>query len=104
MSLQAKRPGSKICMSTLEMAVEYQKVFGVEMPEAYQRLLLDCLIGDQTLFAPHDSIILTWKLLQPVIEKWESNEEDTYVYQSGTSIIDPAEDLIKKSSHSWKLL
>jgi hypothetical protein len=47
---QAKRPGSKICMGTLAMNFSYKQVFGVEMPEAYQRLLLDCMAGDQTLF------------------------------------------------------
>lgn len=104
LSLQAKRPGSKICMSTLEMAVEYQKVFGIEMPEAYQRLLLDCLIGDQTLFTRHDSILLTWNLLQPVIEYWESQKGDMYIYKSGTSTIGPAEELIEKNGHHWKPL
>ncbi len=101
LSLQAKRPGSKICMSTLEMAVEYHKVFGVEMPEAYQRLLLDCMIGDQTLFTRHDSILLSWGLLQPVLEQWESGKADIYVYESGTSTIDPAEKLIRKLGHTW---
>jgi glucose-6-phosphate 1-dehydrogenase len=70
LSLQAKRPGSKICMSTLEMDVDYQKVFGVKMPESYQRLLLDCMLGDQTLFTRHDSILASWKILAPVLESW----------------------------------
>jgi glucose-6-phosphate 1-dehydrogenase len=101
LSLQAKRPGSKICMSTLEMDVDYQKVFGVQMPEAYQRLLLDCLIGDQTLFTRQDSVVLTWKLLQPIIDEWDKNREDIFIYKSGISKIDPAEDLIRKNGHSW---
>ncbi len=104
LSLQAKRPGSKICMSTLEMAVDYQKVFGVEMPEAYQRLLLDCLIGDQTLFTRQDSIIPTWELLQPIIDQWIYNREDIYIYQSGTSKIDPADKLIQKTGHYWNTI
>ena len=70
MSLQAKRPGSKICMSSLEMVVDYQDVFGVKMPEAYQRLLLDCMLGDQTLFTRHDSILASWKILTPILESW----------------------------------
>lgn len=70
LSLQAKRPGSKICMSTLEMDVDYQQVFGIKMPEAYQRLLLDCMVGDQTLFTRHDSILASWEILRPVMELW----------------------------------
>lgn len=104
LSLQAKRPGSKICMSTLEMEVDYQQVFGVQMPEAYQRLLLDCLIGDQTLFSRQDSIILTWELLQPILEQWEQEKEDIFIYESGTSDIKPANDIILKGGHSWKVI
>lgn len=85
MSLQAKRPGSKICMSTLEMAVDYQKIFGFQMPEAYQRLLLDCMLGDQTLFARSDSIETAWKLIMPIIRKWEDSDSGIRDYSSGSS-------------------
>ena len=79
LSLQAKRPGSKICMSSLEMAVDYQEVFGVKMPEAYQRLLLDCMLGDQTLFTRHDSILASWQILKPMLESWQHQKQiDTY--------------------------
>ncbi|OHB59565.1 MAG: glucose-6-phosphate dehydrogenase, partial [Planctomycetes bacterium RBG_13_44_8b] len=54
LSFQAKRPGSKMCMGTLNMNFCYKDVFGVSLPEAYQRLLLDCMIGDQTLFTRYD--------------------------------------------------
>ncbi|MCI0499099.1 MAG: glucose-6-phosphate dehydrogenase [Planctomycetales bacterium] len=83
LSLQAKRPGSKICMSTLEMAVDYQQVFGVKMPESYQRLLLDCMLGDQTLFSRHDSVIASWQLLTPVMEFWK-NQQNLVMYPAGS--------------------
>ncbi len=85
LSLQAKRPGSKICMSNLEMAVDYQKVFGVKMPEAYQRLLLDCMLGDQTLFTRRDSVESAWKLLMPVLEVWHQQENTVIQYPSGST-------------------
>ena len=84
LSLQAKRPGSKICMSTLEMAVDYQEVFGFKMPEAYQRLLLDCMLGDQTLFTRHDSILASWEILMPLLESWAQRKTiDFYPAGSG---------------------
>ena len=83
LSLQAKRPGSKICMSNLEMAVDYPKVFGVKMPEAYQRLLLDCMLGDQTLFTRRDSVEGAWKLLMPVLEVWHQEGNALIQYSSG---------------------
>ncbi|MHC4772645.1 MAG: glucose-6-phosphate dehydrogenase [Planctomycetota bacterium] len=84
LGLQAKRPGSKICMSSLEMAVDYQEVFGVKMPEAYQRLLLDCMLGDQTLFTRHDSILASWQILKPVLEAWSQHQKIEF-YPAGSS-------------------
>jgi glucose-6-phosphate 1-dehydrogenase len=85
LSLQAKRPGSKICMANLEMALDYQQVFGVQMPEAYQRLLLDCMLGDSTLFTRHDSVIASWELLMPVLEAWQSTKEGVHFYPAGSA-------------------
>ncbi|MHC4551183.1 MAG: glucose-6-phosphate dehydrogenase [Planctomycetota bacterium] len=91
LSLQSKRPGSKICMSNLEMAVDYQKVFGVKMPEAYQRLLLDCMLGDQTLFTRSDSVEAAWKLMAPVLDAWAADNKSIIKYPSGSTalLIDP---------------
>lgn len=84
LGLQAKRPGSKICMSNLEMAVDYQQVFGIEMPEAYQRLLLDCMLGDSTLFTRHDSVIASWELIMPVLEAWKASGDAPKIYPAGS--------------------
>jgi len=62
-----------MCMGTLDMSFSYQDVFGVEMPEAYQRLLLDCMVGDQTLFARFDAVEVSWQLLTPVLQAWEND-------------------------------
>jgi glucose-6-phosphate 1-dehydrogenase len=104
LQFQAKRPGSKLSLATLEMAVDYQKIFGFQMPEAYQRLLLDCLIGDQTLFARHDSILLAWQLIEPILDAWKSQKDEIFIYESGTSRIDPADKLIQKTGHFWNQL
>ena len=95
LSLQAKRPGSKLCMSTLEMAVDYQQVFGVKMPEAYQRLLLDCMVGDQTLFTRHDSILASWEFLMPVLAFWNARRDRPVVYPAGSGTFDEARTLIQ---------
>jgi glucose-6-phosphate 1-dehydrogenase len=103
LSLQAKRPGSKICMSNLEMAVDYQEVFGVKMPEAYQRLLLDCMLGDQTLFTRHDSILASWKILMPVLESWAQHKKvDTY--PAGSSGPSSQQSLWGSSKSTWASL
>ncbi|NLK41369.1 MAG: glucose-6-phosphate dehydrogenase [Planctomycetes bacterium] len=104
LSLQAKRPGSKLCMGTLEMAVDYQEVFGVKMPDAYQRLLLDCIVGDQTLFTRHDSVLASWEFLEPVLEYWQSHTEDLVIYPAGSSSFKQASDLIVSDGRAWRKL
>ncbi|MHC4707139.1 MAG: glucose-6-phosphate dehydrogenase [Planctomycetota bacterium] len=91
LSFQAKQPGSKICMSTLNMNFHYADVFGVRMPEAYQRLLLDCMVGDQTLFNRYDGVETAWKLLTPVLEAWQES-------------FPQADQLIKTDGRKWRNL
>ncbi len=102
LSLQAKRPGSKICMSNLDMAVDYQKVFGVKMPEAYQRLLLDCMLGDQTLFTRRDSVEIAWQLLMPVLESWRNDGQKLNVYPAGASKVNFLDKIEKETLFSLK--
>jgi glucose-6-phosphate 1-dehydrogenase len=98
---QAKRPGSKICIGTLDMKFRYQDVFGGEMPEAYQRLLLDCMAGDQTLFTRFDGIEVTWQLLMPVLEAWEQSDEKPYEYFAGAESFPEADALLEADGRKW---
>ncbi len=102
LSFQAKRPGSKICMSTLNMNFDYQSVFGVEMPEAYQRLLLDCMVGDQTLFTRYDSVEIAWQLLTPVLEAWQNDDAAPYEYAAGSDSFAEADSLIESDGREWR--
>jgi glucose-6-phosphate 1-dehydrogenase len=98
---QAKRPGSKICMGTLAMNFSYKQVFGVEMPEAYQRLLLDCMAGDQTLFTRFDSVKQAWQLLAPVLGKWEKSPEVPFEYPAGSESFPEADGLVNADGRHW---
>jgi len=104
LSFQAKRPGSKICMSTLTMNFNYKSVFLVDMPEAYQRLLLDCMVGDQTLFARYDGVEIAWKLLAPVLETWEKEGSMPYIYPAGSESFAEADKLIESDGRKWRKL
>jgi len=104
LSLQAKRPGSKLCMSTLEMDVDYQQVFGIRMPEAYQRLLLDCMLGDQTLFTRHDSILASWEFLMPVLDYWQSRADAIEFYPAGSETTPAGRAMIEDDGRQWNPL
>jgi len=101
---QAKRPGSKICMDTLNMNFHYRDIFGVHMPEAYQRLLLDCMIGDQTLFTRYDSVEVAWRLLTPALEAWEKDGTTPYEYAAGSDSFTEADNLIETDGRQWRQL
>lgn len=86
LTVQVKKPGPKLCMSSLDMKFKYREVFGIEPPEAYERLLLDCITGDQTLFVRSDSMEIAWSLLTPVLEHWEENpEQGLLFYPAGSN-------------------
>jgi glucose-6-phosphate 1-dehydrogenase len=104
LSFQAKRPGSKICMSTLNMNFSYKRVFLVDLPEAYQRLLLDCMAGDQTLFTRQDDIEISWRLLTPLLEAWQQNDSAPYIYPAGSESFAEADALIEKDGRQWRRL
>lgn len=102
LSFRAKQPGSKLCMSTLDMSFSYQSVFGVKMPEAYQRLLLDVMLGDQTLFNRQDDIEESWKLLMPVLRAWRQSDSTPYIYPAGSVTFPAADILIESDGRNWK--
>ena len=104
LSFQAKRAGSKICMSTLNMSFSYKSVFGVEMPEAYQRLLLDCMLGDQTLFDRYDSVELSWQLVTTVLDAWQNEDSAPWPYTAGSESFAQADALIESDGRTWRKL
>ncbi len=104
LGFQAKRPGSKICMSTLNMNFSYKNIFGVEMPEAYQRLLLDCMLGDQTLFNRYDSVEIAWQLLTPVIDAWQDEDSAPWLYAAGSESFAQTDTLIESDGRAWRKL
>ena len=104
LGLEAKRPGSKLCLSTLNMSFSYKSVFLVDMPEAYQRLLLDCMVGDQTLFTRQDDVEISWRLLTPILQAWERDESAPYKYAAGSESFPAADRLIEADGRKWRPL
>jgi glucose-6-phosphate 1-dehydrogenase len=104
LSFQAKRPGSKVCMGTLRMRFRYADVFGGQLPEAYQRLLLDCMLGDQTLFTRQDDVEVSWGLLEPVLRAWANRQSMPSEYKAGSESFSQADRLIESDGRAWRPL
>jgi glucose-6-phosphate 1-dehydrogenase len=104
--IQAKHPGPKLCMDSLEMKFHYKEVIRGELPDAYDRLLLDCMLGDQTLFIRHDDMQVSWSLITPVLREWEGDRgfERTgplNVYRAGTWGPEESSALLKRDKKEW---
>ncbi len=67
---EAKLPGSRMQLAPVMMNFRYGSAFGMPVPEAYETLLLDAMLGDPTLFARHDFVEASWALITPIHEAW----------------------------------
>ncbi len=86
------------------MNFSYKSVFLVDMPEAYQRLLLDCMVGDQTLFTRQDDVEISWRLFTPILQAWEQDESAPYKYAAGSESFAEADRLIEADNRKWRKL
>ncbi|MBN1346365.1 MAG: glucose-6-phosphate dehydrogenase [Phycisphaerae bacterium] len=107
LTIQAKRPGPKLCMSALTMHFSYREAFGGELRDAYERLLLDCMLGNQTLFTRSDNIELAWGLLTPVLKAWqEAPANGTSVplctYEAGGWGPKESDKLLRDDGRRWR--
>lgn len=102
--IQAKQPGSKLCMHPFQMIFQYKEAFGVEFPEAYERLLLDCMAGDPTLFIRSDGMEIAWSLITPVLDAWKAHPEASPLrfYHAGSWGPDAADEFLRRDGRQWR--
>ena len=103
LNFQAKDPGAGMQTRPVTMEFHYAEEFGEGvLPEAYERLLLDALKGDASLFARADEIELAWSLIDPVLEQWEDEDAPPLsFYESGTWGPDDAKRLLARDGRAW---
>ncbi|MGC9332875.1 MAG: glucose-6-phosphate dehydrogenase [Anaerolineae bacterium] len=102
---EAKEPGAGMRSRSVDMEFHYAEDFGAAaLPEAYERLLLDAIQGDASLFARADEIELAWKLIDPVRERWAkpgSGAPPLAFYPPGSWGPAEADELLDQSLRSW---
>lgn len=103
---EAKMPGAELRTRTVEMDFSYGSSFGVATADAYHRLLLDCMLGDQTLFTRADEVEEAWRVVTPALAAWDAPADPTTVpqYEAGTWEPSEAEDLINRDGRRWRRL
>lgn len=100
----AKLPGQAMRIREVNMDFRYGSSFGVKPPEAYERLLLDCMLGDSTLYARRDMVERCWEIVMPVLEKWETPPEDFPNYEAGSWGPPAGFSLIERDGRKWRKL
>ncbi len=101
--LNAKIPGLETRTQPVKMNFKYATTFGSNTPEAYERLVLDAMIGDGTLFIRGDETERSWQLCTPVLEHWaKQGRTGLDTYASGAWGPKSAEDLLAANGHSWR--
>ncbi len=101
--LNAKIPGLETRTQPVKMSFRYATTFGSNTPEAYERLVLDAMIGDGTLFIRGDEAETSWKLCTPILESWAaSGREGMDSYAAGSWGPPSADALLDKRHHLWR--
>ncbi len=97
----AKVPGESINVGNVVMTMSYADAFKRPIAEAYERLLLDCMRGDATLFNRRDSVDRAWQLIQPVLQVWEATP-GVHIYEPHTAGPAAADEMMGREGHSWR--
>ncbi len=111
LSFDAKKPGGVVEAERVQMDFSYLKAFGAQSGEAYERLLLDALLGDSTLFIRHDEVEVAWDRVTAVLEGWKLQDEKALQsgkplqlpqYEPGSWGPDAADALLKRDGRYWR--
>ena len=105
--IQSKLPGAALRVEPVKMDFQYGASFGKASPEAYERLLLDAMSGDPTLFARRDEVEQAWQFVDAIEQAWQAGDGQApalCTYPAGSWGPQEAEDLIERDGRKWRRL
>ncbi|MBI4673776.1 MAG: glucose-6-phosphate dehydrogenase [Chloroflexi bacterium] len=105
LKFESKIPGQDNRIRPVNMDFRYNSTFGQAAPEAYERLLLDALLGDPMLFTRYDEVEAQWGFITPILETWQQIPPPAFPnYEAGTWGPAVADEFIKRDGHTWRRL
>jgi glucose-6-phosphate 1-dehydrogenase len=104
LSVATKVPGDDLTVGTVRMDFSYADAFQRSPGDAYEKLLLDAMRGDATLFARRDVDEQAWSLLAPALEGWEASADEPASYKRGSAGPREAEALLREDGRRWRPL
>jgi len=102
LAIGAKVPGQGMTIRTVHMDFLYGGAFRTGLPEAYERLILDCMLGDATLFTRSDEVAEQWALVDTIVAAWKRDRPSFPNYESGSWGPSSADDLMHRDGRSWR--
>ena len=105
LKINCKVPGLTGPIQPVKMDFRYGSYFGINPPEAYERLILDCMFGDNTLFARQDEVYNSWKFITPILEYFSANIDKNFPnYAAGSWGPKAADQLLLQDRRKWRLI
>ncbi|MBD1936888.1 glucose-6-phosphate dehydrogenase [Microcoleus sp. FACHB-68] len=103
---EVKTPGTDLRTRSVDMDFSYGSTFGKTSGDAYDRLLIDCMLGDQTLFTRGDEVEEAWRVVSPALTAWESPTDPATIpqYEAGTWEPTEAEQMMERDGRRWRRL
>ncbi|ACV08918.1 glucose-6-phosphate dehydrogenase [Jonesia denitrificans] len=101
MRIGAKVPGTQMEIRDVTMDFGYGHAFTQSSPEAYERLILDVLLGEPPLFPRHEEVELSWRILDPITAHWAQHGSPA-PYRAGTWGPDTADEMLKRDGRAWR--
>jgi glucose-6-phosphate 1-dehydrogenase len=101
---EAKAPDTVADLRSVDMEFHYADYFGKSaLPDAYERLLLDTMTGDASLFTRADEVETAWAIIDPIIHTWEAQKQPLTFYDPGTWGSKEADELLARDGRSWSM-
>jgi glucose-6-phosphate 1-dehydrogenase len=98
-----KEPGAGFKVQEVNMGFHYAELMDTYLPSAYERLLLDCMLGDGTLYHRGDAVEAAWRFVDPILNAWKNNPDiPVHGYPAGTWGPDCADNLIEGEALTWR--
>lgn len=101
LSINASKEGTGSLAEPIELTYNQNNVPGINTPEAYEKLLYDCTIGDATNFTHWDEVALSWEFVDPILETWAEKQPSFPNYKSGSMGPRAADELLEKDGFHW---
>jgi glucose-6-phosphate 1-dehydrogenase len=98
----AKVPGAARHLSDVDMNFSYASAFGIDSPDAYERLIADCMLGDSTLFIRRDEVETSWRIIDSITSAWKHMPSSAVqLYPAGSWGPSAADELIQNDGREW---